>query len=137
MTTSLTRAIFMIASCTGLMGWSQPGDAQTYPPPPPGMTPKARVCQVEGGRMEGRTAPPKTITVSNEGGWCNDYRFAGGGTPFMVLRQPEHGELMMRVDNGWKIISYRPTQRYAGADGFELLWPSPGIHMVYNITAVP
>jgi hypothetical protein len=87
--------------------------------------------------MQGRSAPPKTITVSNEGGWCNDYRFAGGGSPFMILSQPQHGELSMRVDSGWKIISYRAAAHYAGPDGFELLWPSPGIHMVYTVTVVP
>src|SRR5580698_7673842 len=82
---NLMRAALMIGGCTGLLGWSQPGQAQS---PPPGMTPKARVCQVEGGRMEARVAPPKTVTVSNEGGWCNDYRFAGGEVPFQVVRQP-------------------------------------------------
>jgi hypothetical protein len=134
MRTSLLRAALMIAGCTGLMGWSQPGQAQT---PPAGNAPKARVCQVVGDRMQGRSAPPKAITVSNEGGWCNDFRFAGGDSPFLVLKQPQHGELAMRVESGWKIISYRPTARYAGPDGFELLWPSPGIHMVYTVTAVP
>jgi hypothetical protein len=134
MTTSLMRTALMIGACTGLMGWSQPGQAQT---PPPGNTPKARVCQVEGGRMEARVAPPKTMTVSNEGGWCNDYRFAGGQVPFQIVRQPQHGELQMRVDNGWKIISYHPTPRYAGPDGFELVWVNPNIHMVYTVTAVP
>jgi hypothetical protein len=134
MRTNLLRAALMIGGCTGLMGWSQPGHAQS---PPPGNTPKARVCQVMGDRMQGRVAPPKTMTVSNEGGWCNDWRFAGGDTPFLISKQPQHGELAMRIESGWKIISYRPAAHYAGPDGFELLWPSPSIHMVYTVTAVP
>jgi hypothetical protein len=137
MKTSLLRATLMIAGCTGLMGWSQPGQAQSYPPPPPGNTPKARVCQMAGGQMQAKVAPPKTMTVSNEGGWCNDYRFAGGGVPFQIVSQPQHGELQMRVDNGWKIISYRPTQRYTGPDGFELVWVNPNIHMVYTVNVTP
>ena len=87
--------------------------------------------------MEGRVAPPKTVTVSSEGGWCNDFRFAGGATPYTVLQAPQHGELQQHIDGGWKIISYRPAARYSGPDSFELLWLSPNIHMVYNITAVP
>jgi hypothetical protein len=87
--------------------------------------------------MQARVAPPKAMTVSSEGGWCNDWRFAGGETPFQVARQPQHGELQMRVVNGWKVISYRPAAHYSGPDGFELVWVNPNIHMVYNVTAVP
>ena len=137
MTMNLLRAALMIGGCTGLMGWSQPSQAQSYPPPPPGNTPKARICKVEGGPMAAKVAPPKTVTVSNEGGWCNDYRYAGGQLPFQIVRQPQHGEMQERIDGAWKIISYRPTPHYSGPDGFELVWVNPNIHMVYNVNVMP
>jgi hypothetical protein len=101
------------------------------------MTPVAKVCNASKERMEAGVAPPRTMTVSNEGGWCNDYRWGGTHEIYNVVRAPAHGELQQKAVDAWKIISYRPQKGYTGPDSIELVWPARNIHMVWNITVTP
>jgi hypothetical protein len=87
--------------------------------------------------MEALVAPPRTMVVSNEGGWCTDYRWGGKHLPYDVVRPPAHGELQQKVVDDWKIISYRPQKGYSGPDSFELVWRDRNVHMVWNVTATP
>ena len=136
MSTFLFRAAVILGACTGLMPGSQPVHAQT-PPPGSAMTPKARVCIASKERMEARVVPPRTMTVSNEGGWCTDYRWAGQHLPYNIVTRPAHGEIQQKLIDDWKIISYRPLANYTGPDSFELVTPAGNIHMVYNVTVTP
>jgi hypothetical protein len=130
MTTNLLRAALVIGGCAGLMGWSQPGQAQDRPPP---KAPVARVCKVKIGVIEAGVVPPGTITVSGEGGWCTIFR----GLPYIIVTPPEHGELV-RADVGpWHLYSYRPTAHYTGADTFQLRTAGVSISLTINVTVVP
>ena len=130
MTTNLMRAALMIGGCTGLIGWSQPGQAQDRPPP---KAPVARVCQVVGGQFAAKTEQPRTMTVSGEGGWCSFFRTSA----VVVASPPTHGEVVLTDDGPWHIISYRATAHYTGQDSFEARTRAYSIPVVVNVNVVP
>jgi hypothetical protein len=114
--------------------WSWPLAAD---PPLVGSSPAARVCRIAVRSVASRTAPPRLMTISNEGGWCVD-RLRTGQTPSPeVVRGPSHGELRREVIDGWIIVRYRPQPGYTGVDGFALAGPRGFGRTDWNITVTP
>jgi hypothetical protein len=135
MSKNIMRAALIFAGCTGVMACPQP--VRAADPAPVAAPPVARTCSVQGGQAQASVAPPKTMTVSNEGGWCSDARSLGSLAIYEVTRPPQHGQLAQHIsEKGYKIISYKPAPGFTGSDIFVLRWADKNIEMVYNINVV-
>ena len=102
---------------------------------------RASHCVAHGGGFAyaGGIALPSTVTMNNDGGWCGglSYTTEGGhvfGVPMHLTKQPDHGEVSIRVRDKGTVVAYRPNPGFIGSDSFTVLNEMVNMERQYNVT---
>ena len=89
--------------------------------------------------MAGVSAPPITIEMSNDGGWCafNLSTFMGGGAypaDVHLTRAPAHGQVATRKLQRTTQVAYKPATGFTGADEFTVVNQTLGMARGVTVT---
>lgn len=99
----------------------------------------ARVCTVNSFSINPGRESVASMTVGNDGGWCDIKVRQQGPMPYeagLLTVQPNHGKVYIHEVGDDTRIDYTPDPGYAGPDTFTvtLLPGRPLIHTTVNVT---
>jgi hypothetical protein len=89
--------------------------------------------------LAGISAPPITIEMNNDGGWCAfNLSTLGGGRSFpadvRITRAPAHGQVATAKLQQTTEVAYKPDTGFAGADGFSVVNQTLGMVRPVSVT---